>query len=178
MVNFATTGSALWCCLPLECENAANDVSFVIDTICLEAHIFLDEAVMSLEALMMRSRRSWCSSSSARNPSNMDMIGDEPVVLSCASIAACGRLTPIGVMWDNVRMVCSSAGSCCLMLLVLELTSEFPFWDAARFFRVARHDASCCATPRPVYSKPTPLHLSALVCRSTGSNKKSLDITA
>ena len=61
-------------------------------------YIFLDEAVISLEALMMRSLRSWCSSSSARKPSNMDMIGDEPVVLSCSSIAACGRLTPIGVM--------------------------------------------------------------------------------
>ena len=40
------------------------------------AHIFLLSAVMSLEALMIRSRRSWCSSNSRRNVSNMDMKGD------------------------------------------------------------------------------------------------------
>lgn len=59
-------------------------------------YIFLDDAVISLEALMMRSLRSWCSSNSARKPSNMDMIGEELVVLSCSAMAACGRLTPIG----------------------------------------------------------------------------------
>jgi len=55
------------------------------------------------------------------------------------------------------------------MLLDLELTSELPLWDAARIFRVARHNASCCATPRPVFSNPTPSHASyvssALACR-------------
>ena len=87
-------------CLPLECEDAGNDVRFALRSPWnhLILYIFLEDAVMSLEALMMRSLRSWCSSSSARKPSNMDMIGDEPVVLSCSSIAACGRLTPIGVM--------------------------------------------------------------------------------
>jgi hypothetical protein len=69
---------------------------------------------------MMRSRRSWCSSSSARKPSNIDIIGDEPVVLSCSSIAACDRLTPIGVMYvDFIEMECSS----CRVLLL----------DVARF---------------------------------------------
>jgi hypothetical protein len=63
-------------------------------------YIFLDDAVMSLEALIMRSLRSWCSSNSARKPSNMDMIGDELgalalALLSCSAMAACGLLTPI-----------------------------------------------------------------------------------
>ncbi len=40
------------------------------------AHIFLLSAVMSLEALMIRSRRSWCSSSSLRKVSNIGMKGD------------------------------------------------------------------------------------------------------
>ena len=40
------------------------------------AHIFLLSAVMSLEALMIRSRRSWCSSNSLRKVSNMGMKGD------------------------------------------------------------------------------------------------------
>lgn len=40
------------------------------------AHIFLLKAVMSREALMMRSLRSWCSSSSLRKTSNMGMNGD------------------------------------------------------------------------------------------------------
>ena len=40
------------------------------------AHIFLLSAVMSLEALMIRSRRSWCSSNSLRKVSNIDMKGD------------------------------------------------------------------------------------------------------
>ena len=40
------------------------------------AHIFLLNAVMSREALMMRSRRSWCSSSSLRKDSNAGMNGD------------------------------------------------------------------------------------------------------
>ena len=37
------------------------------------AHIFLLWAVMSLEALTIRSRRSWCSSSSVRKVSNIGM---------------------------------------------------------------------------------------------------------
>ena len=39
-------------------------------------YIFLLKAVMSREALITRSRLSWCSSSSARNVSNMGMYGD------------------------------------------------------------------------------------------------------
>ena len=39
-------------------------------------HIFFDEAVMSREALMTRSRLSWCSSSSLRKVSNIGMNGD------------------------------------------------------------------------------------------------------
>lgn len=42
----------------------------------LWSHIFLLNAVMSREALMMRSRRSWCSSSSLRKLSNMGMKGE------------------------------------------------------------------------------------------------------
>ena len=45
--------------------------------VCVQlAHIFLLSAVMSLEALMIRSRRSWCSSTSLRKVSNIDMKGD------------------------------------------------------------------------------------------------------
>ena len=40
------------------------------------AHIFLLSPVMSLEALMIRSRRSWCSSNSLRKVSNIGMKGD------------------------------------------------------------------------------------------------------
>jgi len=98
VVIFATIGRGG--SLPLECEDAGKDVSLalVFFLVFMVLYIFLDEAVMSLEALMMRSLRSWCSSNSARKPSNMDMIGNEPEALSCSSIAACGRLTPIGVM--------------------------------------------------------------------------------
>ena len=39
-------------------------------------YIFLLKAVISLEALITRSRLSWCSSSSARNVSNMGIYGD------------------------------------------------------------------------------------------------------
>lgn len=41
------------------------------------AHIFLLAAVMSRDALMTRSRLSWCSSSSARKASNIGMKGEE-----------------------------------------------------------------------------------------------------
>lgn len=51
-------------------------------------YIFFDEAVISLEALMMRSLRSWCSSNSARKLSNMGMKGDWLAVLSCSAMAA------------------------------------------------------------------------------------------
>jgi hypothetical protein len=83
--------------LPLECEDAGRYVSVTTEgfEVSLILYIFLDDAVMSLEALIMRSLRSWCSSSSARKPSNIDMIGDELVVLSCPSMAACGLLVPI-----------------------------------------------------------------------------------
>lgn len=40
------------------------------------AHIFLLSAVMSRDAFMMRSRRSWCESSSSRKVSNMGMKGE------------------------------------------------------------------------------------------------------
>jgi hypothetical protein len=91
---------------------------------------------MSLEALMMRSLRSWCSSSSARKSSNMDIIGDELVVgASCSAISACGLLTPIGVTFVIfVEMERSFAGSCCVLLLDGELTSELPLWEVAESF--------------------------------------------
>ena len=41
-----------------------------------ESHIFLLRAVISREALITRSRRSWCSSSSARNVENMEVKGE------------------------------------------------------------------------------------------------------
>ena len=40
-----------------------------------EAHIFLLSAVISRLALMMRSRRSWCSSSSSRKFSKIEIVG-------------------------------------------------------------------------------------------------------
>lgn len=51
-----------------------------------EAHIFLLAAVMSRDALITRSRRSWCSSSSALNTSNIGMYGDLDFV-SASSMA-------------------------------------------------------------------------------------------
>ena len=48
--------------LPLEREDAGDDVSFALVSSkdYSVPYIFLDEAVISLEALMMRSLRSWC----------------------------------------------------------------------------------------------------------------------
>ena len=57
------------------------------------AHIFLLSAVMSLEALMIRSRRSWCSSSSLRKVSNIDMKGDSGG--AAASSLACECLESV-----------------------------------------------------------------------------------
>lgn len=67
-----------------------NVLAFVITSMQLFAiaYIFFDDAVISLEALMMRSLRSWCSSNSARKLSNMGMKGDWPAVLSCSTMAA------------------------------------------------------------------------------------------
>ena len=85
---------------------------------------------------MVRSLRSWCSSSSVRKPSNIDMIGDELVVgASCSAISACGLLTPIDVTFAIlVEMERSFAGSCCVLLLDGELTSGLPLWEAAESF--------------------------------------------
>ena len=44
-----------------------------------DSHIFLLRAVISREALITRSRRSWCSSSSARKVENMEMKGEVAV---------------------------------------------------------------------------------------------------
>ena len=57
------------------------------------AHIFLLSAVMSLEALMIRSRRSWCSSNSLRKVSNIDMKGDAGG--AAASPLACDGLESV-----------------------------------------------------------------------------------
>jgi hypothetical protein len=90
----------IWACVchwesgenvPLEGEDAVNDVSngfFLFSGMEMLIYIFFEDAVISLDALIMRSRRSWCSSSSARKPSNMDMNGDWLAVLSWASMAA------------------------------------------------------------------------------------------
>ena len=43
------------------------------------AHIFLLRAVMSREALITRSRRSWCSSSSARKVVNIEVKDEDAV---------------------------------------------------------------------------------------------------
>lgn len=65
------------------------------DFVCGVPHIFFDAAVMSRDALMVRSRRSWCSSSSARKVSNMGRKGD--CFSSVASIVSdLGRFWPIG----------------------------------------------------------------------------------
>lgn len=53
-------------------------------------HIFLLSAVISREALKMRSLRSWCSSNSVRKDSNMDMNGDTVDAVSILlSLGAC-----------------------------------------------------------------------------------------
>lgn len=152
---FATARRGLGCCLPLKCEDAEIDISFALrfSWSYLILYIFLDEAVISLEALMMRSLRSWCSSSSARKPSNMDMIGDEPVVLSCSSIAACGRLTPIGVMYvDFVKMRCSYAGSC-LMRCCSTWSRSFRFGTRQDSFVLRRQ--LLCNTKSCIYQATT-----------------------
>jgi hypothetical protein len=93
----------------LECEDAGIGVLVLWLEIeeSLFSYIFLDDAVISLEALMIRSLRSWCSSSSARKPSNMDMIGDEIgalalALVSCSAMAAWGLLTPICIIEDGL----------------------------------------------------------------------------
>lgn len=53
------------------------------------AHIFLLSAVISREALIMRSRRSWCSSRLSRNFSNMGMKGDAAEGDICAASKGC-----------------------------------------------------------------------------------------
>lgn len=69
---------------PLQSEDTENKVStcaqFVFDT--GQPHIFLLSAVMSREALTMRSLRSWCSSNSLRKDSNIGMNGDTVVAVS------------------------------------------------------------------------------------------------
>ena len=60
-------------------------------------HIFLEAAVISREALIMRSLRSWCSSSSAQNRSKSGMKGDveEFPVPVWLCMVVCDRLVPI-----------------------------------------------------------------------------------
>lgn len=53
------------------------------------AHIFLLNAVISREALIMRSRRSWCSSRLSRNFSNMGMNGDAAEGDVCVASKGC-----------------------------------------------------------------------------------------
>jgi hypothetical protein len=76
----------------LKGEDAGNEVSlrsgawgFGIPRI-IDTHIFLLAAVISREAFMIRSLRSWCSSSSVRKVSNMGMNGD--------TFPSCGFSTP------------------------------------------------------------------------------------
>ena len=53
------------------------------------AHIFLLKAVMSRDAFIMRSRRSWCSSSSRRKVSNMGMKGEMGGAAVSSSLWGC-----------------------------------------------------------------------------------------
>jgi hypothetical protein len=91
----------IWACVchwesgenvPLQGEDAGSNISNDSFCDCLMrgsvSYIFFEDAVISLDALIMRSRRSWCSSSSARKPSNMGMNGDWFAVLSWSSMAA------------------------------------------------------------------------------------------
>ena len=75
---------------PLKREYPMQDVSFVAVLAQDLAHIFLLRAVTSLDALMMRSRRSWCSSSSLRKASNMGMKGEgSGAAISVSSLRGC-----------------------------------------------------------------------------------------
>ena len=72
------------------------------------SHIFLLSAVMSLETLIIRSRRSWCSSSSLRKVSNIDMKGDAagaatcfPLVSSCLASVIFDQL----IMFEGITLV-------------------------------------------------------------------------
>ncbi len=63
------------------------------------AHIFLLKAVMSREALMIRSLRSWCSSSSLRKTSNMGMNGD--ATLLSLGLPSWKRFTPAILLLES-----------------------------------------------------------------------------
>lgn len=65
------------------------------------AHVFLLRAVMSLDALTILSRRSWCSSSSLRKVSKTAMNGETGVGGSAVSSSGRGCLMPAMVarMW-------------------------------------------------------------------------------
>jgi hypothetical protein len=63
------------CLLPLKRKYAATYQLVRIQQLQY-TYIFLLAAVMSRDALIVRSRLSWCSSSSSRNCSNIDMKGD------------------------------------------------------------------------------------------------------
>jgi hypothetical protein len=80
-----------------------------------ETDIFFDAAVISRDALMVRSRRSWCSSNSARNVSNMGRKGD--CWAEGASIVSdLGRFWPICCV-----VVCLDFFLCCLLSVWREL---------------------------------------------------------
>jgi hypothetical protein len=80
-----------------------------------ETNIFFDAAVISREALMVRSRRSWCSSNSARKVSNMGRKGD--CWTDGASIVSdLGRFWPICCV-----VVCLDFVLCCLLSVWREL---------------------------------------------------------
>ena len=58
------------------------------------------------------------------------------------------------------------------MLLVLELTSELPLWDAASFFRVARDTTPAVVQHHALYSPFYQLRmLSVLACRYNRNTK-------
>ena len=57
--------------------------------VCSFAHIFLLNAVMSLETLIIRSRRSWCSSSSLRKVSNIDIKGEDGGAAASSLVCEC-----------------------------------------------------------------------------------------
>jgi hypothetical protein len=83
-----------------------------------ETDIFFDAAVISREALMVRSRRSWCSSNSARKVSNMGRKGD--CWAEGASIVSdLGRFWPICCCC----VVCLDFFLCCFCLRELLVMS-------------------------------------------------------
>jgi len=109
--------------------------------------IFFDAAVMSRDALMVRSRRSWCSSNSARKVSNMGMKGD--CWASGASIVSdLGRFWPIccgcvvyGFLFVQAKLPAFAV--CRELLVVMSLRAKVLAFMCFSLFRIWFQTATC-----------------------------------